>query len=228
MAPLRGGALHPFPVPVVRARGTGLVAALTFDDGPHPGQTDRLLDVLAANAVKATFCVVADNVRAPGGAAVLRRIVAEGHTLGSHSVDYADLGTASADRVEDVMVRTLLTIRAALGDPTAEVPYFRAPNGSLGVTSAVAVTLGMQPLGLGNVIDDWDACPDRSVETLTANLRRAIAPGAVVLVHDGGGDRTTSIDAVARVLPEKIAAGWTFTLPVGGVPDPSCPVPHLR
>ena len=192
------------------------MAALTFDDGPHPGQTERLLDVLADHGVVATFCVVADNISAPGGAATLRRIVAEGHTLGNHSVDYADLGSASADRVEDVMVRTLLTIRAALGDPEAEVPYFRAPNGSIGVTSAVAVTLGMQPLGLGNVIDDWDALPDRSAATLTAepapgDLSRGGRPGPRRRRRPRDEHRRRR-----RVLPEKIAAGFTFTLPRGG------------
>src|SRR5690606_8519000 len=109
-------------------------------------------------------------------------------------------------------------IRDALGDPTYPVPYFRAPNGSWGVTPEVAVALGMQPLGLGNVIFDWDG-NDLSEATLTANLRSAVVPGAVVLVHDGGGDRTSSIAAVRTVVAERLAEGFTFTLPAGGLVD---------
>jgi peptidoglycan/xylan/chitin deacetylase (PgdA/CDA1 family) len=215
-----GGAVDPTALPVEVARGTGRVAALTFDDGPDPRQTGRLLDLLAELGVTATFCVVGQNVLARGGAALLRRTVAEGHTLANHSVDFADLGSAPAAEVEAVLRENLRIIRAALGDPRARVPYFRAPNGSVGATGPVAVALGMQPLGLGHVIHDWDACPDRTVATLSSHLRAAVTPGAVVLAHDGGGDRTTTVDAVAEVLPEKIAAGFTFTLPLGGAPQP--------
>lgn len=210
-----GGAVRPTSTPVEAARGTGRVAALTFDDGPS-AHTGRLLDVLAGLGVRATFCVVGCNVLEPGGAELVRRIVAEGHVLGNHSVDYADIGSASTSEVEAVLRENLLIIRSALGDPDAPVPYFRAPNGNFGRTGEVAVALGMQPLGLGQVIHDWDACPDRGVATLTDRLRSAILPGAVVTAHDGGGDRATTVDAVAAVLPEKIAAGFTFTLPRGG------------
>ena len=211
-----GGADRPTSTPLAAARGTGKVAALTFDDGPNPGETDRLLDVLAAHQVTAVFCVIGQNITAPGGAEILRRIVAEGHTLCNHSTSYADMGSWSRAEVEQDLEANLVTIRAALGDPAQQVPYFRAPNGSWGTTGEVAAALGMQPLGLGNVIFDWDG-NDLSEETLTNNLRAAIQPGAVALAHDGGGNRENTVAAVATVLPEKLAEGYTFTLPQGGV-----------
>ncbi|SEB53502.1 Peptidoglycan/xylan/chitin deacetylase, PgdA/CDA1 family [Nocardioides exalbidus] len=214
-----GGATRPVPAPVEEARGTGRTAALTFDDGPDPRQTGRLLDVLGAHRVTATFCVVGSSVLAPGGAALLRRIVAEGHTVANHSVDFDDLGAATEDEVEARLAETLRIIRTTLGDPHVPVPYFRAPNGSVGRTGPVAVRLGMQPLGLGNVIHDWDACADRTVGALEDRLRAAVSPGAVVLAHDGGGERASTVDAVATVVPEKIAAGFTFTLPRGGAEE---------
>ena len=206
MTPAAGAA------PVARASGTGKVVALTFDDGPNPGETDRLLDVLAEHGVTATFCVVGQNIEAPGGAEVLRRIVERGHVLGNHGTTYADLGGWSHEAVEADLRENLRIIRAALGDPDAPVPWFRAANGSWGVTAEVAVTLGMAPLGLGNVIHDWDG-NDLAEETLVRNLRAAVEPGAVVLVHDGGGDRAASVRAVERVLPEVLAEGYTVTLP---------------
>ena len=121
--------------------------------------------------------------------------------------------------MSDRRARAIDVIRAALGDTEAPVPYFRAPNGAFGRTGPVAVRLGMQPLGLGRVIHDWDACPDRRAATLGEHLRSAVVPGAVVLAHDGGGERATTVDAVATVVPEKIAAGFTFTLPRGGAEE---------
>ncbi|MFE6508548.1 polysaccharide deacetylase family protein [Nocardioides sp. NPDC057767] len=213
-----GGAVGPTTTPLAAARGTGKVAALTFDDGPNPGETDRLLDILAAHEVTAVFCVIGQNITAPGGAEILRRIVAEGHTLCNHSTSYADMGTWTRAQIERDLLDNLATIRDVLGDPDRKVPYFRAPNGSWGSTGEVAASLGMQPLGLGNVIFDWDG-NDLSEATLTSNLRAAMQPGAVALAHDGGGNRENTVRAVATVLPEKLAEGYTFTLPRGGVPD---------
>ncbi|WP_328531199.1 polysaccharide deacetylase family protein [Nocardioides sp. NBC_00368] len=213
-----GGAVRATTMPLAAARGTGKMAALTIDDGPNPGETDRLLDILAAHEVTAVFCVIGQNITATGGADILRRIVAEGHTLCNHSTSYADMGTWTRSQVERDLLDNLATIREVLGDPAQEVPYFRAPNGSWGATGEVAASLGMQPLGLGNVIFDWDG-NDLSEETLTNNLRAAIQPGAVALAHDGGGNRENTVRAVATVLPEKLAEGYIFTLPRGGVPD---------
>ncbi len=219
-----GGAADPVQAQVTTARGTGDVAALTFDDGPNPGETADLLDYLGANDLTATFCVIGQNIQAEGGAELLRRIVDEGHTLCNHTTSYADMGAWTQEQVETDLKANLAIIRDALGDPQAEVPYFRAPNGSWGVTPEVAVALGMQPLGLGNVISDWDG-NDLSEATLTTNLRAAIRPGQVTLVHDGGGNRENGIAAVRTVVSERLAEGWTFTLPSGGVTDGEEPVP---
>ena len=193
---------------VTAARGAGLVAALTFDDGPNPGETDELLDVLAEARITAVFCVIGSNVQAPGGTQLLRRTVAEGHVLANHTTSYQDMGDWPAERVRNDLVENLRIIRDAVGD--VPVPYFRAPNGSWGLTAGVAAQLGMRPLGLGNVIFDWET---QDEETLVANLRAAITPGAVVLAHDGGGERWSTVRAVRRVVTERLAEGWTFTLP---------------
>jgi len=211
-----GGAVNPVLAEVSQAQGTGKVAALTFDDGPNPGETDELLDFLAENDITAVFCVIGQNITAPGGAELLRQMVDEGHVLCNHTTSYADMGDWSHEAVKADLEANLAIIREALGDPEAQVPYFRAPNGSWGVTPEVAVALGMQPLGLGNLIFDWDG-NDQSEETLTENLREAMTPGAVVLVHDGGGVRETSVAAVRTVVAEYLAEGWTFTLPAGGL-----------
>ena len=211
-----GGAVNPTTTQVTTARGTGAVAALTFDDGPNPGETDAVLDLLAEHGVPAVFCVIGQNIQGTRGAELLRRIVDEGHTLCNHTTSYADMGAWTPEQVEADLTENLAIIREALGDPDAPVPYFRAPNGSWGQTAEVAARLGMQPLGLGNTIADWET---QDVPTLIANLRAAMQPGAVVLAHDGGGDRTGTVEAVRTVLAEQIAAGWTFTLPAERGPE---------
>ncbi|MDF0513699.1 polysaccharide deacetylase family protein [Agromyces sp. H3Y2-19a] len=211
-----GGAIDPVVAPVHLADGTGDVAALTFDDGPDPRTTPALLDFLAEHDLQAVFCVIGEMITAPGGAAILRRIVAEGHVLCNHATSYADMGSWPAGRVRADLVENLAIIRDALGDPIAPVPYWRAPNGSWGITRQVAVELGMQPLAVVNTIGDWET---QDVATLTSNLRAAMKPGEIVLGHDGGtgdrGDRAGTLAAVKTVVAERLAAGWTFVLPKG-------------
>ncbi|GAA1861046.1 hypothetical protein GCM10009751_18370 [Myceligenerans crystallogenes] len=215
-----GGAINPVPTPAYLADGTGNVSALTFDDGPNPGTTPALLDFLAEKQIKAVFCVIGQNIQADGGAEILRRIVADGHTLCNHSTGYADMGSWTAEQAQADMVRNLQIIRQALGNPNAKVPFWRAPNGSWGVTPEVAVDLGMQPLAVRNTISDWET---QDVDTLTANLRAAMVPGELVLAHDGGGDRSGTLAAVETVVTERLADGWEFVLPAG-TPPPSGPV----
>jgi len=200
----------PVPEPVLTASGSGRVAALTFDDGPNGAATTALLDLLHEHRVRATFCVVGQEVRAPGAAEVLRRTVADGHLLAAHGMSYADLGAWPQRRVRQDLLSTVSVIREALGDPAAPVPWFRAPNGSWGCSARVAVEIGMQPLGVTGTIDDWRT---QDVPTLVANLRRAIRPGGLVLAHDGGGDRWGTVEALRTVLTEWVADGWDFTRP---------------
>ena len=127
--------MNPTATPVTAARGTGDVAALTFDDGPNGATTEALLDFLGEQGIHATFCVIGQNITAPGGAAVLQRIVSEGHTLCNHTTSYADMGSWTPEQVQADLVENLQIIRTALGDPNAKVPYFRAPNGSWGQTA---------------------------------------------------------------------------------------------
>lgn len=207
---VKGG--HPGPVvtPVQDAAGRKNTACLTFDDGPNAGDTTALLDILAARNIRAVFCVVGERIQAPGGIEVLRRMVAEGHVLANHSMSFADMGAWSPDRVRADMTRTLDVIRSALESPTHLVPYWRAPNGSWGVTPQVAVELGMQPLAVTGVIGDWET---QDVEVLTERLRTVMTPGSVVLAHDGGGERAGTVEAVRRVVDERLSLGWRFTLP---------------
>jgi peptidoglycan/xylan/chitin deacetylase (PgdA/CDA1 family) len=197
---------RPTPTIVDTARGHGTVVSYTFDDGPNPADTPRLLAVLKAQRVRAVFCVQGNHAREYP--ALVRRIVAEGHVLCNHSLQHDDLGTATPDRIRADLLATNAAIRAAV--PRAHIPYFRAPYGSWGDTPTVAAGLGMQPLGWRLAISDWEP---PGTDELVRRLMDGVTPGAVVLMHDGGGDRSQTVDAVERTIPLLRAQGYRFTLP---------------
>jgi peptidoglycan-N-acetylglucosamine deacetylase len=189
-----------------RAGGTGRVLSLTFDDGPDPRTTPRLLEVLARYDVPAVFFLWGDHV--VEHPAVVRDVCAAGHVLGNHSMHHDDLGSWSADDVRADLVQAGAAIAAAA--PGAPVPWFRAPYGSWGTSPDVAASLGMQPLGWQLAVGDWEP---PGVDELVRRVETGIEPGGVLLLHDGGGDRTQTVDAVERLLPRLRADGWSFVLP---------------
>lgn len=193
------------PAPV-RARPTGLPAglrkttgvrevALTFDDGPDPKYTPTVLDQLREAKVKATFCVIGK--RAERYPELVARIAREGHQLCNHSWDHdMDLGRRPKAAIRADMRRTSAAIRAAV--PDAKVPFYRQPGGRWNAeVVAVAKQLGMRSLHWTVDPQDW-AKP--TAPTIAKRIKKAARPGAVVLLHDGGGDRAPTVAACPRVI----------------------------
>lgn len=187
-------------------RQGGQTVAFTFDDGPDPRNTPRLLTVLRRNHVRAVFCLWGEHARQYP--ALVRRIVAEGHILCNHSRAHDDLSTWTPEAIRADLLAADQAIRAAV--PWARIPYFRAPYGAWGQSPEVAAALGMQPLGWRLAIGDWEP---PGTDVLVDRLLTGIEPGAVVLMHDGGGDRTQTVEAVAQVIPRLRAEGWRLTVP---------------
>ena len=198
---------RPTPVIVDTARGQGNVVSFTFDDGPNPPDTYHLLAVLAEYRVKAVFCLVGDQVRAHPE--VVRAIVRAGHTLCNHSMHHDDMSAWTPEQIQADLTATSALIHQAA--PHSKIVYFRAPYGAWGQSPQVAAGLGLQPLGWRFDIEDW-LTPGTDV--LVQRLRDRITPGAVVLMHDGGGDRSQTVAAVDQIIPEIRAEGWRLTLPL--------------
>ena len=197
----------PTPAIVDTARGPGDVVSFTFDDGPNPPDTLRLLQVLRRHHVRAVFCLWGDFVR--DHPEVVRRIAGQGHVLCNHSMHHDDLSALTPAEIRADLEATSALIRRAV--PRVRIPYFRAPFGSWGASPQIAAELGMQPLGWRLAISDWEP---PGTDVLVLRLRDGITPGAVVLMHDGGGDRSQTVEAVDRIIPELRAQGWRFTLPL--------------
>jgi len=175
--------------------------ALTFDDGPDPKITPRLLDLLGKNHVSATFCLVGKRVKLYPR--LTARIAAEGHTLCNHSWDHAEHLYRRGDaKMTRDLERTNAEIHKAV--PGVPIRYFRAPYGNFtpGLIR-VAARLDMIPLGWS--VDDQCylsaryGAGRRMVQHMTSRVRREVKPGSVVLGHDLAKPQT--LVAYRQLLP---------------------------
>ncbi|WP_328851025.1 polysaccharide deacetylase family protein [Micromonospora globbae] len=192
--------LRPLPttLPAGLRRGTGVrPVALTFDDGPSPAWTPKILDRLRAAKVTATFCLVGREVRRHPE--LVRRIVREGHQLCNHSWRHdVDLGRRPVAEIRADLERTNEAIRAAV--PKARITYYRQPGGRwTPEVVAVAKQLGMRSLHWSVDPQDWSRPP---AATITKRVLSAVRPGAIVLLHDGGGNRAATFAACPGVIAE--------------------------
>jgi peptidoglycan/xylan/chitin deacetylase (PgdA/CDA1 family) len=175
---------------------------LTFDDGPWE-DTPAVLDLLAQYRVKATFCMVGRQVAAH--AALVRRMVAEGHTLCNHTWSHDEmLRNRPADRIRAELQQTNDAIHAVV--PGAVIGYFRAPGGNFS-PQIVSITASMGMTSIYWSVDpqDWRG---PGVQSIITNVLTYTRPGSIVLLHDGAGPQT--IAALRTILPD-LARRYTLT-----------------
>jgi peptidoglycan/xylan/chitin deacetylase (PgdA/CDA1 family) len=178
--------------------------ALTFDDGPNPGATPQLLEVLARAEVKATFFLIGGFVRQCPG--LVREIAAAGHLVGNHTMTHPWLAWHSEGRIR----RELGEANAALEDVLGErVRYFRAPHGARRPAVLRTVReMGMIPVQWNVICSDWkpigvDGIVKNAVNGVERNQRRGF--GTDMVLHDGGhtglgAKRMDTVRAVERLL----------------------------
>ena len=187
--------------------------ALTFDDGPMPNSTDRVLDVLAEQRVTATFfCVGRNAQRHP---ALLRRIAAEGHAVGSHSMTHPHPRGLSPAQVREEYDTGRRAVEQALG---ARVTLFRPPHGHLSLRTA-ATLRAHRPWLWSCDPEDWRPGAARGhVEQVAGGA----APGDVVLLHDWveqpEGPQALDRSATVEALPAIVAAVRARGLELVGLP----------
>jgi len=188
---------------------------LTFDDGPLPPYTDRVLDLLAAECVKATFFMVGRMVQAYPAA--VRRVYDEGHTIANHSQTHPfTFHKMSVDQASHEIEGGFSSLRSALGDPKAIAPFFRFP-GLLRQTSVEQYLAAHNYMtwSVDLAADDWTHINNREVARRAISRLEARGKG-ILLLHD---IQPATALAMPEILKELKARGFKIVHVVPATPD---------
>lgn len=180
--------------------------ALSFDDGPDPRWTPRILRALRQAQVRAVFCVIGRQAaRYPSLIARIRR---EGHVLCNQTWDH-DLRLAG--KPDARILANLRRTNDALARSGPAPSWFRAPGGGWSPRLArLARRERLTPLWWSVDTRDWQQPP---VPVMRAIVVRELHPGGVVLLHDGGGNRERTLELLRALLRQLPAQGYRFVVP---------------
>ena len=200
MLPGGGEALPAGGAASVELPEEGGLVALTFDDGPRPATTGRLLDGLALRELPATFFLVGSRLAGdPEGQALVRRMAAEGHQIGVHTFDHVMLTDLSRRDYDAQVGRT----RALLGRIAGPGDYWLRPP--YGITDRAAEQWAASPLVLWSVDpEDWK---DRDIHRIVSAVTEHVKDGDIILLHD---IYDSSVDAALAIADDLTARGFTF------------------
>ena len=190
--------------------GDDKVIALTFDDGPWGSTTSEILDILKENGAHATFFQIGNQVAE--NSEIEKRIADEGHQIATHTYDHAsgsgngvDLTKMSADEQVQEVEKGFSAIEDVLGTSVSRI--MRAPGGNYygsiitNLSSHVTAEIGWDV-----DTEDWRKPGAQSI----ADAIMSAKSGNVVLMHDGGGDRSQTVEGLRIALPQLVAQGYKF------------------
>lgn len=189
-----------FPTLYHQGAGGEHQVALTFDDGPDPEWTPQVLDILKANGVRAAFFLVGANAEKHPD--LVRRIVAEGHEIGNHTYYHPNLAICWPEHIRLELNATQLVLETITGRSTT---LFRPPYAADTSPSSLA---DLAPLRIANEMNylvvlenidpqDW-ARPGADV--ILQRIKQQRRDGSIILLHDAGGDRAQTIEALPKVI----------------------------
>ncbi|GCE15932.1 hypothetical protein KTT_57910 [Tengunoibacter tsumagoiensis] len=189
------------PQVIAQGRSDQSKIALTFDDGPYPQNTGQILDVLSLHRVHATFFVEGSEAQANPG--LVRRELAAGHTVGNHSWNHPELTRLSPEQIDSQLSRANAAITRADG---VTPQLMRPPYGS--VNDQVKERIAAQHMT--TVLWDIDTVDWKlpGVDAITNEAISKAHNGAIILMHDGGGDRSQTIQALPKIIEGLQAKGY--------------------
>ena len=195
--------------------------ALTFDDGPDPVWTPKILDVLKKYNVKGTFFVIGEE--AQNNIGLLQRYVREGQEIGNHTFTHPDISEISQRQLE---LELNWTERLFAAETGVQPLYFRPPysiDQEPDTNDEAAPAYRIQQMGytiIGDKIDtdDWSEHPHKSPLEITDSVlqqldemkTRTWMQGSIILLHDGGGNRQATVDALPVLITTLRAKGYEF------------------
>ena len=177
--------------------------ALTFDDGPHPIYTPRILDILEKYGVKATFFVIGQNVENyPEAFEALSKSENE---IGNHTYDHKNVGRMSEERVREEITKTEQAIKEHSGRHSF---LLRPPEGSLGdPLRRVSVEAGYDIILWSIDTLDWAHTPSQKI---ARDVLSSVGDGDIILMHDYVSHGSTTCDALEIMIPKMLEMGYEF------------------
>jgi peptidoglycan-N-acetylglucosamine deacetylase len=188
---------------------------LTFDDGPIPKNSNQVLQILADQCIKATFFEVGDQAKEnPDG---IRKLVAAGHTVGSHSYKHPlNFNKMSPAQAGQEIEAGIAPIKAAMSDPSAMSPFFRIPGLMRGEgVEEYAANQGLQIWSTDELADDWHRISSQKVYELAIQRLEAAHKG-ILLLHD---IQARTVGALPKILHELKVRGYSIVHVVASTPD---------
>ncbi|MFF3210704.1 polysaccharide deacetylase family protein [Streptomyces sp. NPDC002886] len=187
----------------------GKVVNLTLDDGPDPRWTPKALELLKAHEAKATFCLTGPNAKKHPD--LVKEIVSAGHRLCNHAVSH---DTAMDKKDVAYQEKEIMDAKRMIDEASgsARVWYYRAPGGAFTPESReIAARDGMANLGWN--VDPGDFNRPGADKIVSAVQDQLKTKGPTILMHDGGGDRSQSVEALEKLLPWLKEQGYGFSFP---------------
>lgn len=189
------------PLPQQQTQGEGRevkgYVALTFDDGPHPVYTPRLLEGLKERGARATFFLIGQNI--DGNEDVIRKMKEDGHLIGNHSQNHMQLTRERAGEACEQINRTNEKIRQITGE-TPE--YVRPPYGSWSEELECLVPMRVVLWNLDTL--DWKT---QNKDKIVSHVMSHVEDGSVILLHDV---YDTSVEAALEIVDRLLAEGYNF------------------
>jgi peptidoglycan-N-acetylglucosamine deacetylase len=188
---------------------------LTFDDGPIPKNSNQVLQILADQCIKATFFEVGEQAKEnPDG---IRKLVAAGHTVGSHSYKHPlNFNKKSPAQAGQEIEAGIAPIKAAMSDPSAMSPFFRIPGLMRGEgVEEYAASQGLQIWSTDELADDWHRISSQKVYELAIQRLEAAHKG-ILLLHD---IQARTVGALPKILHELKVRGYSIVHVVPATPD---------
>jgi cellulose synthase/poly-beta-1,6-N-acetylglucosamine synthase-like glycosyltransferase/peptidoglycan/xylan/chitin deacetylase (PgdA/CDA1 family)/spore germination protein YaaH len=193
--------------------------ALSFDDGPDPRWTPKILDILKQKGVKAVFMMI--GAEAQENVSLMQRLVREGHEIGNHTYTHPDISSISSRQLD---LEVKITERLYASKLGLQPLYFRPPydiDEEPDTDDQAAPIVQLQRAGytiIGNKIDtdDWNEHPRKTPEEIVNSVLEQIDimqtkpqfRGSIILMHDGGGDRSVTVAALPMLIDALRARGY--------------------
>ena len=211
----------PEPYRVARYGANPKQLAITFDDGPDPEWTPKILDVLKREHAPATFFII--GIQADKYANITSRLYREGHEIGNHTFTHPDISNISRPfmKLELNLTERLFASRLGIRTLLFRPPYSidQEPD-TADQVRPLEITQDMGYITVGNKIDpnDWRDNPRRTADEITADVLAHLPPcsltdqrcGNIILLHDGGGDREQTVLALPKIIAGARERGFQF------------------